>query len=407
MPIIRKLSLQQYMRNWCCWLLIVFLFGCTEPASLVKPTLEQKHTTLDTLPAPQVFITPVTEQQAVKLYFNKFIKKRRFNGHILVAKDGEVLVDTTVGYKEIRKRIPLKPNHAINLASVTKPLTATVILQLIQEGKLALHDTITQYLPELPEHYSRITIQHLLAHQSGLSQYYYYCDHLMEDRTKLIYNDTVLCVINFHNPGHYYPPGKKFNYCNTNYLLLASIIENIEQKPYHQTLKHRIFDPLGMNDSFVFDHTKDNLPDNLVFGHTKWNKIFDFDYLDGIVGDKGLFSTAKDLLKFDNAINNGKLLPDSIWQIATQAQSRVRYSKSYGLGWRLKFNKKLGKVIYHTGWWHGNRHVYLKIPYNGYTIIILSNALRGSIYNLNNLLKDFDFKPNSNTSKSTIVELIN
>ena len=98
----------------------------------------------------------------------------------------------------MRRRIKLKENSVQQLASITKPVTATVVLQLVEEGKLKLSDTITQFLSELPEHYSRLTIKQLLSHRSGLSQYYYFCDHLMDEREKLIYNDTVLCVMNFH-----------------------------------------------------------------------------------------------------------------------------------------------------------------------------------------------------------------
>ena len=134
----------------------------------------------------------------------------------------------------MRRRIKLKENSVQQLASITKPVTATVILQLVEEGKLKLSDTITQFLSELPEYYSRLTIKQLLSHRSGLSQYYYFCDHLMDEREKLIYNDTVLCVMNFHNPDPHFKPGKRYDYCNTNYLLLASIIEAIEKKELSQ-----------------------------------------------------------------------------------------------------------------------------------------------------------------------------
>lgn len=379
------------MKFWIPTLFLLTFFGCSEPASIqLSDQTPTDQVVQDTIFENKVIISP-SERQSITKYFTRFVKRRRFNGNIIVAKKGEIIFDTVNGYANVRKRIKLANNSVMQLASVTKPITATILLQLVEEGKIKITDTITNYLPKLPTHYSRITVKHLLAHQSGLSQYYYYCDDLISERENLIYNDTVLCVMDFHNPGHYFPPGKKHNYCNTNYLLLASIIEHIEGKRYSEVVEERIVQKCGMENSFVFDLRKDSIPSNLVYGHTQWNKLFDFDYLDGIVGDKGFFSNAKDLLKFDQMLFNGKLLSDSIMELAFTPHNKVRYNKSYGLGWRLKFHKKLGKIIYHTGWWHGNRHIYIRIPKNDYTVIILSNSLRGSSYNMNNLLKELNF----------------
>lgn len=349
----------------------------------------------------EIFI-PISEINSVKEYFNEFIKKRHFNGSIAVSKKGKIIFDTVSGYSNIKRRIKLEVNSVQQLASVTKPITATVILQLAQEGKLKISDTITKYLKELPEHYKQVTVKQLLSHRSGLSQYYYYCDHLIDNRTQMIYNDTVLCVMNFHNPEHNFQPGKRYNYCNTNYLLLASIIESIEKERYADVIKKRILDKCGMQNSFVFDFKKDSIPSNLVYGHTLWNKLFQFDYLDGIVGDKGLFSNAKEMLLFDKTLNSGELLNDSIKNIAFTPHNKIKHGKSYGLGWRIREHKELGKIVYHTGWWHGNRNIYIKIPKNEYTIVILSNSLRGSKYNMNDILEHFDFDPVNKQSKLPI-----
>ena len=386
------LSSLRFMRFWIGLFLSLIFIGCSEPASIQPVKHIPEPIKVDSIPK-KVVVIPKSEIESIKKYFNRFVKKRRFNGNILVAKKGEIIFDTVSGYANIRRRVKLQDSSVMQLASVTKPITATILLQLVEEGKIKISDTITNYLPQLPKHYSRITVKHLLAHRSGLSQYYYYCDDLISDREKLIYNDTVLCVMDFHNPGHYFPPGRKHNYCNTNYLLLASIIEHIEGKRFVDVVDERIVKKCNMEHSYVFN-LRDSVPGNLVYGHTQWNKLFDFDYLDGIVGDKGFFSNAKDLLKFDQMLTNGELLSDSIMELAFTPHNKVRYNKSYGLGWRIKYHKKLDKIVYHTGWWHGNRHIYIRIPKNDYTIIILSNSLRGSSYNLGNILKEFeDFAP--------------
>ena len=140
----------------------------------------------------------------------------------------------------------------------------------------------------------------------------------------------------------------------------------------------------------IVPRKKTKTPTNLTLGHTHTNKTFNLDYLDGVVGDKGFFSNAKDMLQFDRMLSNGKIINDSIMNLAFTAHNKMRNNKSYGLGWRIKMHSKLGKIIYHTGWWHGNRSIYIKIPENEYTVIILSNALQGSSYNMNNLLEQFD-----------------
>lgn len=379
----------------------LFFLSCNDTPLVRNEPSNEKITLKDTTLKKKTTI-PELEIKHIHKYFTRFVKKRRFNGSIAIAKNGQIVFDTISGFSNVRRRIKLKENSVQQLASITKPVTATVVLQLVEEGKLKLSDTITQFLNELPEHYSRLTIKQLLSHRSGLSQYYYFCDHLMDEREKLIYNDTVLCVMNFHNPDPHFKPGKRYDYCNTNYLLLASIIEEIEKKSYPNVIKERILDKCGMKNSFVFNCKEDSVPSNLVYGHTKWNKLFEFDYLDGIVGDKGLFSNAKEMLLFDNKLNNGSLLNDSTINLAFTPHNKIKHGKTYGLGWRIRHHKKLGKIIYHTGWWHGNRNIYIKIPKNDYTIVILSNALRGSQYNMNDILEHFTYDEYDNKSENQV-----
>ena len=371
--------------------LFFIMYGCSNPAFQDgNTTVKSDEKSIS--PSITSITIPTKHKARVLKYFKEFIKTRNFNGQLLVAKGNTIIFDTTTGYANIKKRTPLKEDNAIQLASITKPITATVLLQLVQERKLSVSDTITKFLPNLPKHYSGITIEHLLTHRSGLAQYYYYCDNLVENRHELIYNDTVLSLINFHNPDHYFKPGRQHNYCNTNYLLLASIIEAVERESYPNIIKKRIFDVCKMDDSFVIDIKKNILPSNLSLGHSLNNKVFKLDYLDGVVGDKGIFSSAKDLFKFDRFLSNCLILNDSLLQIAISPHNKIIRNASYGYGWRLRYHDNLGKIVYHNGWWHGNRHTYFKIPNSDYTVIILSNALRGSVYSLNEMLDVFDFK---------------
>jgi CubicO group peptidase (beta-lactamase class C family) len=372
------------------FLLIIFSLSSCEQASTVQANIESEEiSTLELLIKPPA----VSEEDLtyLKTHFDRFIKKRRFNGSIVIAKNNEIIYDTTLGYANIRRRIPLEDTSAIQLASITKPITSAVILSLIQEEKLSLKDTVTTFLPRLPDNYKKITIQMLLSHQSGLTQYYYYCDHVLENKECVVSNDSLIEIINCHNPGFAGRPGRRFNYCNTNFALLASVAEHVEGKSFHEIVEERIIEPIGMKNSFLLDLSKDTLPANLVYGNNEWNKVMEFDYLDGIVGDKGFFSTAHDLLLFDKYFFSCLMLNDSMLRAAFEPQVKIKNNgNSYGLGWRLRFDDNLCKIIYHPGWWRGNRHLYFKIPSKDYTVIMLSNSLKGSRYNLNELLALFN-----------------
>jgi len=374
----------------CLLIVTICFFWSCEPQLLKVSVVEEGGAPVVSVPVKQ----PVVSQADIsylKTYFDNFIERRHFNGSIIITKNNEIIYDTTLGYANIKRRIPLKDTSAIQLASITKPITGAVILSLIQEGKLNLDDTVTSILPRLPEEYKKITINMLLSHQSGLTQYYYYCDHVLENKECIVSNDSLIEIIACHNPGFAGRPGRKFNYCNTNFALLASVAEHIEKKSFQEIVQERIIEPCGMKNSFMLDLSKDTLPKNLVYGNNEWNTIMEFDYLDGIVGDKGFFSTAHDLLLFDKYFFSCLMLNDSLLQSVFVPQVKIKNNgNSYGLGWRLRFDQDLGKIIYHPGWWRGNRHLYFKIPSKDYTVIMLSNSLKGSRYNLNDLLSLFN-----------------
>ncbi len=376
------------MRYLPLFILLVIFSNCDN--STLAPTNIEKSI------VPQLVLeSPSLINESDKKYldkvFSRFISRRRFNGSILIAKGDEIVFDTVVGFANIRRRIPLQDTSAIQLASISKPITAAVMLSLVQEGKLKLSDTVTKYLKALPEEYERITIRMLLSHQSGLTQYYYYCDHLMDDKHCILSNDSLISIINCHHPGFAGTPGRKFSYCNTNYALLASVAESIEKKDFKDIVREKVIVPSGMKNSFLLDLDTDTFPKNLVYGNSKSNKIIDFDYLDGVVGDKGFFSTAKDLLLFDRYFFSCLMINEDLLEEACEPQVKIsRNGSSYGLGWRIRFNEKLGKVIYHPGWWRGNRHLYFKVPSKDYTVIMLSNSVRGSKYGLNDLVELFE-----------------
>ncbi len=320
-------------------------------------------------------------------FFNKKNKSKVFNGNILFAEKGKVIAHSSFGYANFRKKEKLTINHSFQLASASKPITAVATLQLIENGKLNLNDTIQSFFPEFP--YRNITIHQLLSHRSGMSQYTHFCDRpdsIWPDKNKTINNNDVLKIMSDIVPLINYPPDYKYYYCNTNYLILASIIEKVSKLDFNSYLKKYIFNPIGMENTIVYDRTnlqELKLPVQGYEGRIPWEDV----YLNGCVGDKGVYSTTMDLLKFDRALKQNLILSDSLKELAFSKKNKnFRTNNNYGYGFRLKFLKKYGKIVYHTGWWKGFRSYYINVPKKDQTIIVLNNVKRGRFLNIEKLI---------------------
>jgi CubicO group peptidase (beta-lactamase class C family) len=320
-------------------------------------------------------------------YFSRKYKKRQFNGNILFAQDGKIITHKSYGYANLKTKEELTENHSFQLASVSKPFTSVAILQLIENGQINLKDTLQKFFPNFP--YEGITIHQLLCHRSGLSQYTHFCDapdSIWPDKSKTINNQDVINIISKINPLINYPPDRRYYYCNTNYLLLASIVKKISGIEFKQYLKENIFSPIDMNHSIVYDRTNFNeliKPTQGYENRIPWEDV----YLNGVVGDKGVYSTTMDLLKFDRALEKNLLINDSLKKLAFSKKNKdYNRNKNYGYGFRLKEHNKYGKIVYHTGWWKGYRSYYIKVLKNDQTIIILNNIKRGRFLNIDKLI---------------------
>ena len=328
-----------------------------------------------------------TRENKIDDYFSRKYKKRQFNGNILFAQDGKIITHKSYGYANLKTKEELTENHSFQLASVSKPFTSVAILQLIENGQINLKDTLQKFFPNFP--YKGITIHQLLCHRSGLSQYTHFCDapdSIWPDKSKTINNQDVINIISKINPLINYPPDRRYYYCNTNYLLLASIVKKISGIEFKQYLKENIFSPIDMNHSIVYDRTNFNeliMPTQGYENRIPWEDV----YLNGVVGDKGVYSTTMDLLKFDRALEKNLLINDSLKKLAFSKKNKdYNRNKNYGYGFRLKEHNKYGKIVYHTGWWKGYRSYYIKVLKNDQTIIILNNIKRGRFLNIDKLI---------------------
>ena len=325
----------------------------------------------------------------IKMFFAKHLDNSFFSGTILIAKDDNIYFESCKGlgnYK--RKTDSIRMTSTFQLASATKPFTSFAILRLISQGKLALTDTVNQILPDF--NFKGITVEMLLSHFSGLPNYMYFTDEHWGYTEGSITNHDVLKLFKEHGVKSNGKPNSHFYYNNTNYLVLASIIEHVSHMPYETYMLDSIFLPIGMKNTRIFNNQNRSELVNPTYGHLGDLRPLYYDYLDGVVGDKGMYSNVYDLLKFDQALYDCKLVPKHLLEIAfTPHEKAETHGGSYGLGWRLKSNENFHQIVYHSGWWKGFKSLFIRVPEAHGTIIILSNSVRGSFFHVNELVNLF------------------
>ncbi len=324
---------------------------------------------------------PITESEiadyrkAILLKYDSILLRRGFNGSILIAKNGEILLEDYHGYSNMQTKDTLTATTPFHLASVSKTFTATAILKLCEEKKINLEDTIQVYFPAFPYH--NISIRMLLNHRSGLPNYIYAMTKFPEWKHKLATNNDMLQFLIDKQPTWYGYPNRGFNYCNTNYALLALLIEKVTGQSYSKYLQDNIFSPLGMNHSFVFTI---NDSANYKPSYQPNNRPFPIESMDVIYGDKGIYSTVRDMFLWDKALYNHAIISDTTYEKAIAPSSFEHPgTHNYGMGWRL-LTLPDGKIVFHNGWWHGNNNVFTRFIDDTATIIILGNKYNKAIY---------------------------
>ncbi|MBD0368055.1 MAG: beta-lactamase family protein [Flavisolibacter sp.] len=328
--------------------------------------------------------------QLVSHYFDSTLLRGHFNGGILIAKDGAVIYENYFGYKNLKTKDTLTAETPLQIASTSKTFTSAAVLRLVQAGKLDLNAPITQFFPQLP--YPGVTVKMLLNHRSGLPEYLYYMEKGGWNRNTFATNADVLNTLIQWHPPKQFTAGTRFHYCNTNFVLLALIVEKISGTSFPDYMKRYIFEPLKMYNTFIAT-VNDTSRTVLSFdGYgTKWK----LDFSDGPYGDKNVYSTPEDLLKWDQSLYHNTILSQQTLDSAYTPYSNEKPSMhNYGLGWRLLFFPNGKKVVYHNGRWHGFNSAFARLTEERVTIIILSNKFNHATYTvarkLYNLFGDYD-----------------
>ncbi|MGV8091065.1 MAG: serine hydrolase [Mangrovibacterium sp.] len=325
----------------------------------------------------------------------------KFNGNVLIAEKGEVIYKKSLGFANESTKEKLNENSVFELASISKQFTAMAIVILKEKGALSYDDKISNFIPELSD-YDNITIKNLLNHTSGLPDYMELLDSLF-DKSKIATNKDIITLFAKHKPKVLFEPNTGWEYSNTGYALLASVIEKASGMEYGDYLDKVIFKPLEMTNTFVYRRRyapkkingyaygyvysdslkKYVLPDDL-------EETIEVVWLDGIVGDAIVSSTVNDLLKWDRALYTDKLVShESINEIFTAPELNDKTTTKYGFGWFLDDND-FGKTVSHGGVWWGYRTYIDRHIDNDKTIIILQNhedvlnpvkSIRNILYN--------------------------
>lgn len=300
-------------------------------------------------------------------------KSDRFNGTILYAENGKVVYKKAFGISDSRSGKPLETSSAFNLASITKQFICADVLLLREQKKLQLDADCRDYLPSFP--YSNITVRNLMNHVSGLTEY---VDLVERYRMPLdtLTNESMLDYFIKYKPALEFTPGTKWNYSNTAYLILASIVEKVSGEPIELFTKRMIFDPLGMKDSYLYDLTMENVPENHVYGFREsgemkeWN---DLTVYDGVLGDGNMYSSVEDLFKWEQSLQTEKILPKRVWEeVFTPVKLTDGTTYPYGFGWMIKSEKD--KMYYHTGGWTAFTNIIYRDLSKKRTLIVLSSG---------------------------------
>lgn len=301
-------------------------------------------------------------------FYTKNINKDGYTGSFLVAKNGQVLYENYSGFANRKKNEPIDENTPMHVASVGKVITSVTVLRLVDQGKINLDQPVDELIEGFPYH--SITVRTLLSHRSGLKYYGYY--EGIWDFRNTVTNKDVVDVINQKKVALEFTPNTRFKYSNTNYVVLAYIVEKVTNKTFKESVKDLIFDPLQMTHSFVFD---DITKKDLVTQSYKANKtVMHWDYMDGTYGDKNIYTTPRDFLKLDTAMYSDEFLSAAVKEEMFKGYSfENKGDRNYGLGMRMIKMKNGNQYTYHNGWWRGNTSSYIRLAQDSVSIILFSN----------------------------------
>lgn len=327
-------------------------------------------------PAAPTGMISAADAERVDGLFESYSRAGAPGAAFVVVKHGRVSLMRSYGLAELetKKRVTERTNF--RLASLTKSFTAMAVMLLIDEGRLDLEDHARDILPELPEYTKTIRIRHLLSHTSGLRAY----QDFVPRRSPRSVRDHDVPALLRHADGLMFSPGSAFRYGDSGYAILALVVEAISQQPFARFLHERIFSPLGMTTTMVFEPGGPEVP-HRAFGYVATRggfRLADHSATSTVVGDGGIYSSVRDLVAWDRALDAHTLvdarLQHRAWTPATLAGGAP---VPYGFGWFID-RGPAGPTVFHHGETSGFTNFMLKFPEDGLTVIVLTNRRGGA-----------------------------
>ena len=320
-------------------------------------------------------LPPEMRANGVADWLHAIYRRDLFSGAVLVAKVGQICFEGQHGYADLSESTPLTRHSSFSIASLTKQFTGMAMLMLERGGRLRLDDTMARYLPELGM-YQGVTIRQMLHHTSGLPDYMALAEKQW-DGTRCITAPDVVAMLGQFRPPPHFRPGDEFQYNNTGYALLEVILSRVTALSYPDFMKQEIFDKLGMGDSAAFNlASRECSLDSRVFGFKRalagfGRKVLcDLNYLDGVYGDGGVYSSTSDLARWDAALRYGTLLPVAVYDQAYVPGTLNNGSNiGYGFGWEILSPG----IVEHWGNWEGfTAHIRRDLKQHT-LLVVLSN----------------------------------
>ena len=342
-------------------------------------------------------VSSLTCSQANK--YSEFIScmksKGLSTGNILVYEKGEIVFQSSNGLRTIGPIDSLTLNSQFRLASVSKQFTSVAVMKLKQEGKLDYDQKVSSILNDFP--HENITIKHLLQHTSGIADYIKIINqnYVPQNSTKrnILGNNEILDIFYNSNPKLKFQPGEKYEYSNTGYLVLASIVEEVSKQHFREFLKENIFDPLNMNNTLLYSYKEgyDSDMPNRVFGYSlneekDGYELNDYHVVNDVRGDGGIYSTINDLFKWNMALLDYKVVPkkllDEAWRVGTLNNGE---DFGYGYGWVIGDSSK-PKSVFHSGGWVGfATYLYNEIDTRSGYVILTNDSSRVIVNIINSI----------------------
>ncbi len=364
------------------------MHGCRSESKDVDPGAKNKIDLIQLPPAGELSAEEKNQlQMACTLWYDSMLAPTTFNGGMLVAKKGNIIFEKYKGVNPLGSNDSINASTPFHVASVSKTFTAMAVVKMWQDSLLNIDDELSKYLTSF--NYPGVTIRSLLNHRSGLPNYVHFIDKTTWKDSLTLSNQDLFNILvskkdSLENIGK---PNTHFSYCNTNYALLALLIEKLSGLSYPAYMKEYFFDPLGMKNSFVYTRADSSAATNSY----DWKgDLMDYGNLEEVYGDKNIFSTAQDLLKWHRALSANLICNAAMLEQAYTAYSNEKPGiKNYGLGWRMNLYPNGSKVIFHNGWWHGNNAAFVRLLDQDVVIIVMGNRFNRNIYKAYQLVNSF------------------